>query len=210
MSPAAGRGQDPPPRQLTPLPPGLGPIPARRTISNPTTGEFIVITETGEETGGQRLTFDLYLRPGGRVPAGHLHPRQVETFTVIRGRMRFRRGLRVTYAGPGDSVAVPRGTFHTFLNCGSETAHVRVESRPALRMEAVLIAGAELGRRRAEGLARWRWVVEGISFLGEFRAEVAAPLIPSWGLAAIAWLAARGPRPLHRPVAGSPRSVAAE
>lgn len=168
--------------------PGVGPLPAGRTIFNPTSGELIVITETAADSGGERLTFELFLDPGGRVPSGHIHPRQVETFTVIRGRVRFRRGLRVTYAGPGESVAVPAGTFHTFLNSGGEVAHLRVQSCPALRMEEVLAAGAELGRRRAEGLSRWRWVLEGLSFLREFRAEVAPPMVPGWAVTGLARL----------------------
>jgi quercetin dioxygenase-like cupin family protein len=166
--------------------PGAGQLPAGRTIFNPTSGELIVITETAAESRGERLTFELFLDPGGRVPSGHIHPRQVETFTVIKGRVRFRRGLRVNYAGPGESVAVPAGTFHTFLNSGDEPAHLRVKTCPALRMEEVLAAGAELGRRRAEGLSRWRWVLEGLSFMREFRAEVAAPMVPGW---AVTWLA---------------------
>jgi mannose-6-phosphate isomerase-like protein (cupin superfamily) len=185
---AAGSGGAP-----TPTMPVRGPLPPGRTIFNPTSGELIVITETSAESGGQQLTFELFLGPGGKVPGGHIHPRQEETFSVLQGRMRFRLGLRVRYAGPGESVTVPSGTFHTFLNCGGGTAHVRVRSRPALRMEEVLGAAAELGRRRAGGLSRWRWAIEAISFLREFRAEVAAPLLPGWVVSAAARIAAGAP-----------------
>lgn len=178
---AAGAGE-----ARIPAPLMLSSLPSGRTIFNPSSGELIVITEPSADSGGEQLTFELFLGPGGKVPAGHLHPRQEETFSVLQGRMRFRVGLRVRYAGPGESVTVPRGTFHTFLNCGGGTAHVRVRSRPALRMEEVLVAGAELGRRRAGGLSRWRWAIEGLSFLREFRAEVAAPLVPGWVVGAAA------------------------
>jgi mannose-6-phosphate isomerase-like protein (cupin superfamily) len=166
--------------------PGAGQLPAGRTVFNPSSGELIVITETAADSRGERLTFELFLDPGGRVPSGHIHPRQVEIFTVIKGRVRFRRGLGVTYAGPGESVTVPAGTFHTFLNSSGEPAHLRVQTCPALRMEEVLAAGAELGRRRAEGLSRWRWVLEGLSFMREFRAEVAAPMVPGWAVTCLA------------------------
>ncbi len=188
-------------------PPAVDSLPAGRTIFNPSSGEFIVITETAAATGGERLTFELFLGPGSRVPAGHIHPRQVETFTVLAGRMRFRRGLRVTYAGPGESVTIPRGTFHTFFNSGTGMAHVRVHSRPALRMEEVLAAAAELGQRRAGGLSRWRWALEGIAFIREFRAEVAAPLVPGSVVDLVARLTIDGlnRRRLRAP-AGAPRA----
>ncbi|MGH7611827.1 MAG: cupin domain-containing protein [Candidatus Dormibacteria bacterium] len=160
-----------------------------------------MIRETAEQTGGERLTFELFLSPRGRVPAGHIHPRQVETFTVLRGRMRFRRGLRVLYAGPGESVTMPPGTFHTFLNPGDEPAQVVVQTSPALRMEEMLRAGAELGRRRALGLSRWRWAMEGVAFLREYRVEVAPPLVPPWALALVAQLAGKGQRPRPLPAA---------
>jgi len=155
-------------------------------ICNPLSGEAILILEGAAETGGERLTFELRLRPGGRVPSGHLHPHQVETFTVLEGRMRFRRGLRVLHAGPGAVVEVPPGTFHTFLNEGPGTARAVVQSRPALRMEEVLARGAELGRTRAAGGSRARWILEVLSFLTEYRNEVAAPAVPIFVVAALA------------------------
>lgn len=155
-------------------------------ITNPLSGEAIRILETAAETRGERLTFELRLKPGGRVPSGHLHPHQMETFTVLEGRMRFRRGLRVVHAGPGTVVEVAPGTFHTFLNEGPGTARAVVQSRPALRMEEVLVRGAELGRTRAAGGSRARWILEALSFLGEYRNEVAAPAVPVWVIAALA------------------------
>ncbi|MGH7665894.1 MAG: cupin domain-containing protein [Candidatus Dormibacteria bacterium] len=162
--------------------------PTAAIIENPSSGERIVIRETSEQSGGARLTFELFLSPHGHVPAGHIHPHQVETFSVLEGQMRFRRGLRVIHAGPGQSVTMPQGTFHTFLNPGPQVARVMVQSCPALRMEEVLRAGAELGRRQASGIGRGRWVLEGISFLREYRDEVAAPLLPAWAIRVAAQL----------------------
>src|SRR5689334_15211043 len=64
----------------------------RRVIVNPISGERIIIRVSGAETGGELLVFDLYLPPGGHVPAGHTHPSQEERFTLIEGLMRFRVG----------------------------------------------------------------------------------------------------------------------
>src|SRR5579859_6496333 len=106
-----------------------------RVIHNPQTGERIVIRTSGAETAGELLEFDLFLDPGGHVPARHLHPRQQERFTVIDGTVGFRLGGRTILAGPGESVVVPSNAPHWFGNSGTTPAHVRVEVRPALRME---------------------------------------------------------------------------
>src|SRR5215831_16952422 len=106
-----------------------------RVIENPISGERIVIRQSGAETGGRLLSFDLYLPAGAHVPAGHVHPSQEERFTVVAGRMRFRIGRRTILANPGVTATVPPRTVHWFGNAGSGTAHARVEVRPALRMQ---------------------------------------------------------------------------
>jgi quercetin dioxygenase-like cupin family protein len=158
-----------------------------RVIDNPVSGERIVIRETGAETGGRLFSFDLFLPPGGHVPAGHVHPVQEERFTVVCGRMRFRLGWRTVVANPGETVRVPPRTAHWFRNAGPEVAHVRVEVRPALRMqqffemtEAMARSGHLPGTRlpRPSDLAL---------MLVEFQREVAVPSVPAflvWALAA--------------------------
>ena len=66
-----------------------------RVIDNARSGERIVIRQSGSETDGQLLAFDLFLQPGAHVPAAHSHPRQEERFTVLRGPRPFSR-WRVT------------------------------------------------------------------------------------------------------------------
>jgi hypothetical protein len=56
---------------------------AKRVIENPISGERIVIRESGAQTGGRLLSFDLHLPTGAHVPAGHVHPSQEERFTVV-------------------------------------------------------------------------------------------------------------------------------
>jgi quercetin dioxygenase-like cupin family protein len=114
-------------------------------IVNPTSGERIVIRESGRHNGGELLAFDLFLPPGCHVPAGHVDPIQEEGFTIISGRMRFRLGRRTIAANPGETVRVAPGSAHWFGNDRAEVAHARVEVRPALRMEELLEATAALG-----------------------------------------------------------------
>lgn len=71
--------------------------------------------------------------------------------------MRFRVGLRTLIAEPGDVVEVEPGVSHSFANAGDEEAKLRVEVRPALRMEemfAEVIAMARSGRMNKRGMPR--------------------------------------------------------
>src|SRR5207249_4682710 len=117
-----------------------------RVIDNPISGERIVIRTSGTQTGGRLLCFDLYLPPGGHVPARHVHPEQVERFTVMAGQLRFHVGRRTFLACSGDSIAVPAGTPHWFGNSGTEVAQARVEVEPALRTEELLEATEAMSR----------------------------------------------------------------
>jgi quercetin dioxygenase-like cupin family protein len=147
---------------------------AAREISNPATRERIVIRTTAEESGGELMAFELFLPPGGHVPARHAHPHQQECFKVISGELEFHVGRRVVRARAGEVVIIPPQREHWFGNRGALLAHALVEVRPALRMESLLVASADVTRQprlqRLSGLAR---------LLLEFQAELAAPIVPA-------------------------------
>lgn len=179
---------------------------AGRVIDNPISGERIVIQAGAADTDGRLLAFDLFLPPGGHVPAGHVHPLQEERFTVVHGTLRFRVDGRVVRLAAGQSVRVPPGTRHWFGNAGPGPAHAHVEVRPALRMEELLRQTATLGRSghllgtcvpRLSDLAL---------LLLEFRRELGVPFLPAGVvrlvLAPLAWLGQRR--------AGAKRPAAAE
>jgi quercetin dioxygenase-like cupin family protein len=128
-----------------------------QTLENPVTGERFTFTHTAASTGGELLAFDFALRAGGAVPVPHVHPIQTERFEVVSGLMRFRVGLRTVLAGPGEVVEVVPGVVHSFANAGEQEARLRVEVRPALRMEEMLaevVALARAGRMTRRGLPR--------------------------------------------------------
>lgn len=169
--------------------------PPERVIHNPISGERIVIRETGAQTGGDLLSFDLFLPPGAHVPARHVHPVQEERFTVIEGRWRFRLGRRTILANPGDTVLVPAGTAHWFGNIGEGEAHARVEARPALRMEEMFESAAAMSVARYFPGARIPRLSDLALFLTEFRRELAVPDVPAFLIRAflvpLAWLGRR-------------------
>ena len=108
-----------------------------QTLENPVTGERFSFIETAATTGGELLSFELGLRPGGAVPIPHVHPTQSERFEVVAGRMRFRLGLRTVVAEPGDVVDVTPGTVHGFANAGDDHARVRASSARSSRFRGV-------------------------------------------------------------------------
>lgn len=124
-------------------------------VENPVTGERAVVRVGTEETGGERLVVDLYVRPGGAVAGEHVHPVIEETFTVVGGRVGFRVAGVEDVAGPGAVLHVPPGTPHDWWNAGEEEAHVVVEVSPAARFEeaiANIFGLAQDGKTNAKGM----------------------------------------------------------
>ena len=164
-------------------------------ISNPLSGEQILIRRTAAQSGGAVLDWELVLAPGGRVPSSHAHPEQEECFTVLAGQMRFRVGGRRVTARPGDTVRVPPGTVHHFANAGSGPARVAVQSRPALNMEDLLETAAAMARDQHAAARKLPRPIDLTLFMRDFEHEVRAPYLPATLVRAVirpaAWLARR-------------------
>ena len=152
---------------------------AGQVLDNPVTGERIIFRKTAAETDGKYVEIDLVLAPDGAVPGTHVHPLQVETFEVIKGKMKFRMGLKTVKAGPGETVVVPAGKVHNFANDGDEPAHVRVTLEPALKMEELFetsVALAKAGRVTKRGMPK---PLDLALFVERFSDEVRAPFPPA-------------------------------
>jgi hypothetical protein len=117
--------------------------------------------------------------------------------------MSFRRGRERIIAGPGEVVVVPPGVKHDFANAGDEDALVRVEVRPALKMEQLFetaVGLAEQGRTMLGGIPK---PLDLALFVREFENEVQKAFPPHWlqriALAPLAWLAKRRGNKLSAP-----------
>ena len=170
----------------------MEPLVAGRILENPVSGERIVIRQSGSETGGELLVFDLFLPPGGHVPARHVHPVQEERFMVLEGQMRFRLEGRTILSAAGESVVVPPGVPHWFGNAGSGVSHARVEVRPALRMEDMFEATSAMRHIPGTRLPR----PSDLAFvITEFQRELSVPRVPARVAKAIltplAWMGRR-------------------
>jgi quercetin dioxygenase-like cupin family protein len=168
---------------------------AGQTIENPVSGERITFRQTAADTGGELLEFDLELSPDGAVPGMHVHPAQEERFEIASGTVRFRKGLKKIVAEAGDVVVVEPGKVHKFENVGEQGAALRVQVRPALKMERLLettVALAEEGKTTKKGMPR---PLELALFVSEFKDEVRGPGSPGWlqraSLSPLAFIARR-------------------
>ncbi len=124
-------------------------------FTNPVTGERCVVRETDPERGSALV--DLYVTPGGRVAAEHVHDNLIERFEVLAGRVGFRLDGREEVVEPGRKVEVPAGVAHDWWNAGDDTAHVLVELEGPVadRFEQMLITLFGLahdGKVNAKGL----------------------------------------------------------
>ena len=131
-----------------------------------------------EVTRGELLAFDMTLSVDGHVPGAHVHPAQEERFEIVSGTMKFRMNGKKIVAGPGDVVTVPAGARHKFSNGGDEPVQVRVEVRPALKMEDLLcntVALATEGKTNRKGMPK---PVHLALFVREYENEVRAPFPP--------------------------------
>jgi mannose-6-phosphate isomerase-like protein (cupin superfamily) len=174
---------------------------AGQTLDNPVSGERIIFRKTAADTNGELLEIDLELAPDGHVPGKHVHPVQEERFEVISGTMKFKMGRKTVVAEAGDVVTVPAGTAHKFENGGDETAYVRVQIRPALKMETT-VALAEEGRTTSKGMPK---PLDLALFVREYADEVQGAFPPVWvqqaTMAPLAWIARkRGHAERYAPV----------
>ena len=86
-------------------------------------GVQFTVTIPASRTDGAFSVFE-EITPPRLGPPLHIHHAEDEFFRVLAGRYRFRVANDDVDAGPGDTLVVPRGTPHTFLNVGDGPGHL--------------------------------------------------------------------------------------
>jgi len=130
-------------------------IRAGDSIENPVTGERLVFTKTSQETNGEYVLFECFVKPSGFVAAAHVHPYQVERFDLLEGSVTFKVDGQELPAEPGNVVLVPAGRKHQFWNAGEEEARFACEVRPALDFEQLIetmFSLAQAGKTNKKGV----------------------------------------------------------
>ena len=109
---------------------------AGEKIYNPVQGDSIVFRQTARDTGGELMSGELVVSPGGGNPL-HVHPLQEEHFEVLSGTLGVQIGEEHQNLEEGQEATVPPGTPHRWFNeSDREETRVLGEVRPALNSEA--------------------------------------------------------------------------
>ena len=119
-------------------------------LVNPATGQRLVFKQTAADTGGELLLMETWYRAGGPRAPAHYHPKQDERFEVLSGAVHCVIDGEERVLSQGEVLEVPRGTVHEFGGHPDEDAHVRWETRPALRTEDFFEAVFQGGATRME------------------------------------------------------------
>ena len=123
-------------------------------LSNPITGESIVVRAGRADTGDDRVVLDLVV-PAGRAGGGeHVHAGASERVEVVAGRLGYAIDGDGGLALAGDVLSIAPGTAHEWWNAGTEDAVVRLDVWPAERFELMvetLFGLAAQGRTNRSG-----------------------------------------------------------
>jgi mannose-6-phosphate isomerase-like protein (cupin superfamily) len=92
-------------------------------------GGDLILTLPQQEAGAGVSVFEEVRRPGDGPPL-HVHGREDEIFRIVEGRFRLRVGAETFDAGPGDTLFLPRGVPHGFVNSGDGTGRLLIVLQP--------------------------------------------------------------------------------
>ena len=111
------------------------------------------------DTGDSIAIFESVIPPGARVPVAHRHIGYDETIHGLAGVCHFILEDTEVAVAPSDTLFVPRGKAHSFVNRGHETARVLVIVTPGLlgpdyfrAVAEIVNAGGPLDRARIAAL----------------------------------------------------------
>jgi quercetin dioxygenase-like cupin family protein len=129
------------------------------TGESPPTGEHFEF-RTSARGPSKRFSFQWTLKPGKRGPGQHVHPHETETFKIVKGVLRiWMNGVPRDYHA-GDTVSVPPGTPHRFLNPGKEPVIVDVSLDGSELEDAFMPFVVAVGRGKKPGFRKFaRWIV---------------------------------------------------
>jgi quercetin dioxygenase-like cupin family protein len=144
-------------------------------IENPVSGERVVFRQTGSDTNGELVQFDLYFAPNKPIPVAHIHTKQEERFQVVSGSVRYRLAGIESDLAPGDTAVLPSGIPHTLWNCGADQAHLVVEVRPAMNVEAGLETMFGLARDGKLNKGGAPSILQGALLAREYETFLASP-----------------------------------
>jgi mannose-6-phosphate isomerase-like protein (cupin superfamily) len=147
------------------------------------------------EPRGEDLYVETWLEPGGGLPE-HLHPKQLERWSVVEGSVLFQLGSVKRTIGPADGeMVVEPGVKHSLFNKGTEVVHLSCLVLPAGGLQEFLTDSAAAARDGLfikgglpKSLAGARWAA---GFLKQHREEVVMSFPPQFAQRGMVALLAR-------------------
>jgi mannose-6-phosphate isomerase-like protein (cupin superfamily) len=85
---------------------------------------------SGADTGGASALLDIQI-PSNSGPPAHIHSREDEVYLIKSGTFQFLMDGVCLQAGPGASVYMPKGHFHTFKNISKQAGEQLMFVYPA-------------------------------------------------------------------------------
>lgn len=101
-------------------------------------GSLYEVVTSAADTGGARAECLVTLAPQAPAPPPHVHPHQEERWLGIEGAPEFLCGREWRIVNPGETLAIPAGTVHTFRNRSNRNVTFRTVHTPALGLEQYL------------------------------------------------------------------------
>jgi mannose-6-phosphate isomerase-like protein (cupin superfamily) len=93
-------------------------------------GDTYTFVVTGAESNGSMFALDCLVGAGGGPPP-HRHLAEDELFYIVEGSIEFTMGGETRTVGAGESVFVPRGSEHAYVNGGSEPCRMLAVYTPS-------------------------------------------------------------------------------
>ncbi len=135
--------------------PDLRPIKMGETWENPVTRERATVLELPHQNPEGRLAVELIALVGAKVVGEHLHPAQIDRFTVLEGELTLKKDGQTSVLRAGESAMIEPGIWHDWWNAANVDARVRVEVTPGERfghLAETLFGLARLGHTDANGM----------------------------------------------------------
>lgn len=120
------------------------PVAVGQRVRNRFTGETMTFRGTSDDSAGERVEFDLELRPLGAPGGAPHHHLPVERFEFTSGAaFVWIEGQPPRLVHAGDTFEVPSQRWHYVLALGR--CRARVSIRPGMRFDELLVDMAALG-----------------------------------------------------------------
>lgn len=141
-------------------------------MTNPISGESLVVEAVGRDDTGPFTRGRLRVGPGESGPPRHVHPNHRERFEVESGELTVHLDGERHVLSERESMVVPQGSPHGFENETEEPVVFTGTIRPASRIThviATLFGLAHDGKLRADGSPR---LLQAMVFAREMKDEI--------------------------------------